>query len=144
MNLLERIEHHLAVARKENAEGPPYSHDPDQVSYTTGKIEALEALIKEINDGTVTEESTDAPDIDTQEAIKAIGQAAIEGAKAHGINVKEDEFTAVQPYTDTQAILFRVVDDEDGRSMKVDVRDAVFILPRINKHLDIYIREEAE
>ena len=109
MNLLERIEHHLAVARKENAEGPPYSHDPDQVSYTTGKIEALEALIKEINDGTVTEESTDAPDIDTQEAI-----------------------------------IFQVVDDEDGRSMKVDVRDAVFILPRINKHLDIYIREEAE
>lgn len=137
MNLLERIEHELQAAEQELK--ATRAADKFRSAELVATIRAYKRLLTEFKPV-----STEAPDIDTQEAIAAIGRAAIEGAKAHGINVKEDEFTAVQPYTDTQAILFRVVDDEDGRSMKVDVRDAVFILPRINKHLDIYNREEKE
>lgn len=102
-----------------------------------GKIDMLNELINDMTKVVYV------PEVDTQEVIEGIGRKAIDAAKSEGLDVKEDEFTVVQPYTDTQAVLFRVAEDDEGtRGIAIDVRDAVIILPKINEHLDIYNRSE--
>lgn len=54
------------------------------------------------------------------------------------IDHKEDEYTIVQPYGDGNAIIIRVVEDEDGRTIKVEVSDSVVVLPAKDGVLDVF------
>lgn len=54
------------------------------------------------------------------------------------IDHKEDEYTIVQPYGDGNAIIIRVVEDEDGRTIKVEVSDSVIVLPAKDGVLDVF------
>lgn len=54
------------------------------------------------------------------------------------IDHKEDEYTIIQPYGDGNAIIIRVVDDEDGRTIKVEVSDSVVVLPAKDGVLDVF------
>lgn len=55
-----------------------------------------------------------------------------------GIDIKEDEYTVVQPYEDGNAIIIRVVEEEDGRTIKVEVSDSVVVLPAKDGVLDVF------
>ena len=54
------------------------------------------------------------------------------------IDPKEDEYTIIQPYGDGNAIIIRVVDDEDGRTIKAEVSDTVVVLPAKDGVLDVF------
>lgn len=55
-----------------------------------------------------------------------------------GIDLKEDEYVIVQPYEDGNAIIIRVVEEEDGRTIKVEVSDSVVVLPTKDGVLDVF------
>ncbi|WAX12395.1 hypothetical protein EC55P1_00003 [Enterococcus phage EC55P1] len=54
------------------------------------------------------------------------------------IDHKEDEYTIVQPYDDGNAIIVRVVEEEGGRTIKVEVSDTVVVLPAKDGVLDVF------
>lgn len=55
-----------------------------------------------------------------------------------GIDIKEGEYVIVQPYGDGNAIIIRVVEEEDGRTIKVEVSDSVVVLPAKDGVLDVF------
>ena len=63
----------------------------------------------------------------------------IAALKAQDVNVKEVEYSIIQPYQDDQAIVIRVEDDDEGvRAVKVLVNDVVVVLPKIENKLDVF------
>ncbi|EUJ46698.1 hypothetical protein [Listeria rocourtiae] len=70
---------------------------------------------------------------------------ALEAAeKLYGDDIKEADFTIIQPYANGQGMILRVGDDENGeRATKLDTIDTLTILPTIDATLDIY-EEEAQ
>lgn len=54
------------------------------------------------------------------------------------IDLKEDEYTIVQPYQDGNAIIIRVAEEESGRTIKVEISDSVVVLPKKDGALDCF------
>ncbi|MBC1290611.1 hypothetical protein [Listeria booriae] len=85
-------------------------------------------------------------ELDTTEQISAFTKNALDVAKElYGDDIKDTDFTVIQPYANGQAITLSVGDDDEGvRRTKVDVEDTLTILPIIDVTLDIYEGDEAD
>lgn len=72
------------------------------------------------------------------EELNAVAALGIEKAKELGIDVKEDDFTIVQPYDDGQSITISVADEDGERTMKTVVNDSTIVLEKHKGTLDIF------
>lgn len=75
---------------------------------------------------------------DTNKEINETADAAKPILEELEIDLKEDEYVIVQPYGDGNAIILRVVEEEDGRTIKVEVSDSVVVLPAKDGLLDVF------
>ncbi|MBC2303393.1 hypothetical protein [Listeria booriae] len=85
-------------------------------------------------------------ELDTTEQISAFTKNALDAAKElYGDDIKDTDFTVIQPYANGQGMILRVGDDENGeRATKLDTIDTLTILPAIDAVLDIYEGDEAD
>ncbi|AHL18946.1 hypothetical protein LP032_097 [Listeria phage LP-032] len=80
--------------------------------------------------------------LDTMEQITKLQKKAVEVAKELYGDIKETDFTVIQPYADGHGIMFSVSDDDQGeRTMSVNVVDTLTVLPPIDGTLDAYEEE---
>lgn len=72
-------------------------------------------------------------------------KTALVSATRCGVDVKQAEFTIIQPFDDTQAfILIAEYNEEGERVLNLKVTDAVVVLPKIEGTLDIFGGDEDE
>ncbi|WP_221638433.1 hypothetical protein [Listeria immobilis] len=78
--------------------------------------------------------------------LKTFSDMGMKVAKElYGNDIKETDFTIIQPFADGQGMMLQVKDDEDGeRTMSLNTVDTLTILPVIDATLDIYGEEEEE
>ena len=76
--------------------------------------------------------------IDTSMAISESTIEGISQLKKLGISIGEDEWTIVQPYSDGNAIITSVVEEEGNRVVKQLINDCVVVLPAIEGTLDVF------
>ena len=76
--------------------------------------------------------------IDTSMAISESTKEGISQLKKLGISIGEDEWTIVQPYSDGNAIITSVVEEEGNRVVKQLINDCVVVLPAIEGTLDVF------
>ncbi|QDK04815.1 hypothetical protein FK484_0082 [Listeria phage LP-031] len=77
--------------------------------------------------------------LDTMEQITNLQKKALEVAKELYGDIKETDFTVIQPYANGHGILFSVSDDDKGeRTVSVKVVDTLTVLPTIEATLDAY------
>lgn len=76
--------------------------------------------------------------IDTSMAISESTNEGISQLKKLGISIGEDEWTIVQPYSDGNAIITSVVEEEGNRVVKQLINDCVVVLPAIEGTLDVF------
>ena len=80
----------------------------------------------------------------TNDEIDKVTYQLMEEAEKANLDLKNDEYVAIQPYGDNQAIIVSVEDEDGTRKVKVSVQDAVFVLPPKEGTLDIYLNEEEQ
>lgn len=78
----------------------------------------------------------------TNVEIDKVTYQLMEEAEKANLDLKNDEYVAIQPYGDNQAIIVSVEDEDGERKVKVSVQDTVFVLPPKEGTLDIYLNEE--
>ncbi|EDN7385630.1 hypothetical protein GPA37_09350 [Listeria monocytogenes] len=85
-------------------------------------------------------------ELDTMKQLKTFSDMGMKVAKElYGNDIKETDFTIIQPFADGQGMMLQVKDDEDGeRTMSLNTVDTLTILPVIDATLDIYGEEEEE
>lgn len=85
-------------------------------------------------------------ELDTMEQIKTFSNMGMKVAKElYGNDIKETDFTIIQPFADGQGMILQVKDNEYGeRTTNLDTVDTLTILPVIDATLDIYGEEEEE
>ncbi|MDT2640663.1 2-hydroxyacyl-CoA dehydratase [Enterococcus dongliensis] len=76
--------------------------------------------------------------LDTQNEMSMLYESAQPQIKEVGIDVKEDEFMIIQPYDNGNVIIFEVVEEDGGRTVKQKVFDAGIVLPKKEGTLDIF------
>ncbi|MCC4370566.1 2-hydroxyacyl-CoA dehydratase [Limosilactobacillus reuteri] len=62
--------------------------------------------------------------------------------EAKGINPVEDEYTIVQPYANSEAIIVSVINQGEKRKVNVQINDATIVLPQREESLDVFKTEE--
>lgn len=72
---------------------------------------------------------------DTNKEVNETFDAAKPILEELEIDLKEDEYVIVQPYGDGNAIIIRVVEEEE---VKVEVSDSVVVLPAKDGVLDVF------
>lgn len=81
--------------------------------------------------------------LNTNEQVKQTIEVGLEKLKNLGVDLKEDEFTIVQPFDDGQGIVVSIKDDEE-RTLSVKVIDSLVVLPVKTGQLDIFGNVESE
>lgn len=76
--------------------------------------------------------------VKTEEVIQEFYKELNHFLSTDKINVKEDEFTYIKQLGDGQAIIARLVNEESGRTVKIDVNDSVFFAEKSEDTLDIF------
>ena len=76
--------------------------------------------------------------IDTSVAISESTKEGISQLKKLEISIGEDEWTIVQPYSDGNAIITSVVEEDGNRVVKQLINDCVVVLPAIEGTLDVF------
>lgn len=76
--------------------------------------------------------------VKTEEVIQDFYKELNHFLSTDKINAKEDEFTYIKPLGDGQAIIARLVNEESGRTVKIDVNDSVFFAEKSEDTLDIF------
>lgn len=73
----------------------------------------------------------------TQDEMKAVIDEGIDLLESLDIDKEKDGYTLIRTFDSGQAIIIRAV-EEDGRTIKVEVSDAVVVLQSKKGTLDIY------
>lgn len=79
--------------------------------------------------------------LETLEELTNIHKEVKKLGEKFGFDIKNDEFTVIQPYDDNQAIVFDLSED-NGREVRVNISDNVYVLPKKSGTLDVFEKGE--